>query len=111
MLVAATVTSGCHTSDVASASGSGSNTSLTNGALGNRHGYEALSLAPSGLTIYTFLSCSRPWLMLSEQYYSTSEHSFGLWLHNLCGDLCHSALFRSVARLAGVSLLYTVQQT
>ena len=33
MLVAATVTSGCHTSDVASDSGSGSNTALTNGAL------------------------------------------------------------------------------
>lgn len=42
MLVAATVTSGCHTADVASDSGSGDNTSLTNGALGNRHDYAAL---------------------------------------------------------------------
>jgi len=103
MLVAATVTSGCHTADVASDSGSGGNTSLTNGALDIRHGYAALSLAPSGLTFCILLFCSRPRLMLSEQYYSTSEHSFGVWLHNLCGDLCYSALFRWVARLTRVS--------
>ncbi len=91
MLVAATVTSGCHTADVASASGSGSNTSLANGALGNRHGYAGLS--PNVLTFCTFLSCSRTRLMLSEQYYSTFEHSFGVWLHNL--HLCiryHTAI-------------------
>ena len=103
MLVAATVTSGCHTADVASDSGSGGNTSLTNGALDTRHGYAALSLASSGLTFCILLSCSRPRLMFSEQYYSTSEYSFGVWLHTLCGDLCYSALFRWVARLTRVS--------
>ncbi len=94
MLVAATVTSGCHTADVAADSGSGSNTALTNGMLGNRPSYAAPSLASSVLTFCTLLSCSRPRLMLSEQYYSTSQHRFGVWLHNLCGDLCHSTLFR-----------------
>ena len=94
MLVAATVTSGCHTADVAADSGSGSNTSLTNGMLGNRPRCAPPFLASSGLTLYTFLSCSRPRLMLFEQYYSTSQHRFGVWLHNLCGDLCHSPLFR-----------------
>ena len=91
MLVAATVTSGCHTSDVAADSGDG--TTLTNGMLGNCLSFAPPFLVLNGLTFYTLLSCSRLRLMLSEQYYSTSQHRFGVWLYNLRGDLCHSTLF------------------
>ncbi len=92
MLVAATVTSGCHTSDVAA--DSGDSTTLTNGMLGNYPRYAPPFLFLSDFTLCTLLSCSRFRLMLSEQYYSTSQHRFGVWLHNLRGDLCHSTLFR-----------------
>jgi len=104
MLVAATVTSGCHTADVASDSGSGGNTSLTNGALDTRHGYAALSLASSGLTFCILLSCSRPRLMFSDKGVRKKKKKFMLFSdHN--GSLPR----RQPGARTRVSLLYTHQ--
>ncbi len=54
MFVAATVTSGCHTSDVAA--DSGDSTTLTDGMLGNRLRHAPPSLASSCLTFYTLFA-------------------------------------------------------
>lgn len=90
---AATVTSGCHTKDVAADSGTG-DIALTNGKVHcpTLAIIRSKSVFSSKDVVYVLCSDSR--LLLSQQHQCFTEHCTGFWYHVVCRNLLHSAIFR-----------------